>query len=223
EPGSETYVMINREMVATYEGISGQAIFLSAKDKLETQVPRVSRTLQRMVKPGKHYQIFNPSNQRTRLIQRYEPFWQPDKSFIKIGPKIIPGRDLWFERHEVLNRLNSGLKYKFIEQMPGIIELKLRIEPGLKSICEYYRYSTHYFKVTQGAGIMTIDGKKHILKMADEINIPPGSKFQFQNPFPDRWEMTLFLKPGWIPEESFYEREGKLIPGTDVWFEIKID
>lgn len=222
EPGSETYVMLNQESVATYESISGHAIVLSAKDKLEPKTPRVSRTLQRMVKPGKHYQILNPSNQRARLIQRFEPYWQPDKSFIKIGAQMTPGKDLWFELQETLNRQGTGLKYRLLKQTPGTAELQMRVEPGVKSVWEYYKSATHHFKVIQGSGMIIIDGKKQELKEHDEIKITPGSKFQFHNPFPNRWEMALQAKPGWLPDDSFYEVDGKLIPGSDIWFAIRV-
>jgi mannose-6-phosphate isomerase-like protein (cupin superfamily) len=222
EPGSETYVMYNEESQATLEGVSGQAVILTSEKGAPKGGEKVQKRVKKKVKPRQHFQMVNPSKERAHIVQKFQPIWKPDKSFIKVGKKLAAGSDLWFELRETINRQETALKYRLVKSNKGMALLDVRVEPGVKSAVEFHKNCRHSFRVKQGQGIIVVNGKKKEFKEKDKITIDPGTKFQLINPTSERWELSLKSQPGWRPEDAYYVVRGKTIPGADVWFGIHI-
>ncbi len=222
EPGSESYVMYNKESHVTIEGVSGQSIILTSEEGPPKGGEKVEKRIKKEVGPNKHFQVVNPSKERAQIVQKFKPIWKPDKSYIKVGKSLIAGSDLWFELRETLNRQETALKYRLVRSSKGMAQLEVRVEPGVKSAVEFHKSCRHSFAVTQGNGIIVVDGKEKELKEKDKITIEPGTKFQLINPTGDRWELSLRSNPGWRPEDAFYVVGNRTVPGANVWFGIHI-
>jgi mannose-6-phosphate isomerase-like protein (cupin superfamily) len=224
EPGSETFVMYNDESEVTYEGISGEAIVLTDEAALDKGMPQARRSTKRTVKKGRAYQVLNPSKSRAKIVQKFHPIWRSDKSYIKVGNQKIRSSELWFELRESFDRQETGVKYKLVKQSKGKgkVESLVRVEPGVKSTVEYHLEGSHLFKVTQGKGIIIIDGKERELGPNEKVKIEHGTKYQLYNPHGARWELSLTAKPGWLPDNSRYIVGNKELKGSDIWFGMRI-
>ena len=222
EPGSETFVMFNRESDATFEGVDGQAIVLSSDPGQLKKSEKVEKRKKKTIKAGKHFQLVNPSRERARVVQKFQPIWRPDKSFIKVGRSNVKGSDMWFELRETLERREASLKYRLLKSDKGMALLDVRLEPGVVSAVEFHKRNKHSYTVTSGKGILVMDGKKKKMNVRDKFTIEPGAKFQLINPAGERWELRLKTQPGWRPEDAFYVVGDRTIPGADVYFGIHL-
>jgi mannose-6-phosphate isomerase-like protein (cupin superfamily) len=222
EPGSESYVMYNEESDVTLEGVAGQAVILTSEKGAPKGGEKVQKRIKKKVKPRQHFQMVNPAKERAHIVQKFQPIWKPDKSFIKVGKKLVAGSDLWFELRETINRQETALKYRLVKSNKGMALLDVRVEPGVKSAVEFHKSCRHSFTVKQGSGIIVVNGQKKEFKQKNKITIDPGTKFQLINPTGERWELSLKSQPGWRPEDAFYVVGGRTVPGADVWFGIHI-
>lgn len=223
EPNLSTKPNVSQAVKKEIQAVkTKQIIKPAAGGQKLVQTPEVSRSTKKVIQAGITHQLLNPGKERAILRQRYSPIWKTDKSFIQVGNQQIPGNEIWFELRESLNRQQTGLKYKIVKQIPGQAQMLLRVEPGVQSVDEYHKRGTQLFTVTQGRGFITIDGKRQELGPQAKIQVRPGSKFQLHNPNQDRWELELISRPQWLPNESFYIVDGKEIPGSDVWFGIRM-
>lgn len=218
EPGSETFVMYNDESEVICEGISGQAIVLTD----DTAPAEGIKSKKRTVRKGHSFQILNPSKERARIKLKYHPIWSSNNTYILAGNQKIRTSDLWFELRESLERKETGVKYKLVKQTKGKVESLVRVEPGVKNVEEYHLKADHSFKVTEGKGIIVIDGKERELGPNDKVKIVHGTKYQFYNPFNARWELENVAKPRWMPNDSRYIVGNSELKGSDIWFGMRI-
>ena len=222
EPGTETFVMYNEEAEVTCEGVSGQAIVLTDEKVPPMEMVKAQRSAKKTVKRNSAYQVLNPSKTRARVVQRFQPIWKSDKSYIKIGEHKIRQSELWFELRESFERQETGVKYKLVKQTRGQVQSLVRVEPGVKSVAEYHIKGDHSFKVMQGKGIMIIEGKEKELGENDKVKIVHGTKYQLYNPYPVRWELSVTAKPGWLPNDARYIVGNEELQGSDIWFGMRI-
>lgn len=222
EPGSETYVMFNDEANAIFEGISGQAVLLKGPSSNMNESVVIGPGTQSTVPAGNYFQLLNTSDTSAVLRQKFEPVWKTDRTFIKVGDTLVPNSDLWFELRESIGQQQTGLKYRVLESTESRAVLDVRLEPGVTSIEEYHQDCSHHLTVTQGSGIIRINGSETELGPNDQITIAPGTRYQFYNPNSSRWELRLEGEPPWLPDTSFYIVDGQTIPGADVLFGIRV-
>lgn len=222
EPGSETYVMYNDEANAIFEGISGQVVLLKGPSSPMSDSVVIDAGTQSTVLAGNYFQLLNTSGTPAVVRQKFEPVWNTDRTYIKVGETLVPSSDLWFELRESIGQQQTGLKYRVLESTETRAVLDVRLEPGVTSIEEYHQDCTHHLTVTQGSGIIRIDGSETTLNLNDQITINPGTRYQFYNPNSSRWELQLEGDPPWLPDTSFYIVDGQTIPGADVLFGIRV-
>jgi mannose-6-phosphate isomerase-like protein (cupin superfamily) len=222
EPGSETFVMFNKESDATFEGVDGQAIVLSSDPGKPKKSEKVEKRKKKTIKAGKHFQLVNPARERARVMQKFQPIWKPDKAFVKVGRNNVKGSDMWFELRETLERREASLKYRLIKSNKGMALMDVRLEPGVESAVEFHKRNKHSYTVMEGKGILVKDGRRMEMKPRDKFTIEPGTKFQLLNPNSGRWELRLKTQPGWRPEDAFYVVGNRTIPGADVYFGIHL-
>jgi mannose-6-phosphate isomerase-like protein (cupin superfamily) len=79
------------------------------------------------------------------------------------------------------------------------------LEPGRATQRHHHRRSEEIYVVTEGAGVLEVDGETRRVQPGDAILIPPGAWHRLENDGPGALRILCCCAPPYSHDDTFFE------------------
>lgn len=139
-----------------------------------------------------------------------------------IGPHIRPANgSSGALRAGTFRRTKMAVRIQAVgENGAGGNRIEGFVKPGATRFSHRFKEGEWDQRVVAGTGRMNVGGNERAVRGGDRVHIPRGRPFQFLNAGRQPWRFEA-THPVWMPETFEYEYRGRVIPGGEMWFELK--
>lgn len=82
---------------------------------------------------------------------------------------------------------------------------EITVPPGVTVKTHYHKLTEEVYFITQGKGIMYLEGERHEVVPGDAIVILPGERHGIENATGEPLEMIVTCVPSWEAEDQYFD------------------
>ena len=98
------------------------------------------------------------------------------------------------EIRELLAYRNSGIRKQSLAEA--------RLQPGQSTQEHYHRVTEEIYYITQGRGLMRIEGEEREVQVGDAVAIPPGQRHKITNSGPEVLKLLCCCAPAYEHDDT---------------------